>query len=159
MEASTSDQPPVKRRHGFQPGISGSPLGPARALRDRVDQLFALIKSDFGVLSATDTILLRQAALLIARSERVRRLCDIGVSARLSSEARRIIASLERKRDRGSKRSESGPQSWDDYLADDEATELAAGAVEASPGARQGAAPNDEPRRPRRRGKRPSTKG
>ena len=55
---------------------------------------------DFGALSAVDDVLLRQACLLLARSERVHRVRDIDVGVRMSGEARRLLLTLQSKRDR-----------------------------------------------------------
>ena len=47
-------------------------------------------------MSATDTILLKQAALLLGRSERVSSIKQADVGLRMSGEARRLLMSLRR---------------------------------------------------------------
>ena len=76
----------------FPPGTSGNPLG-ARVINERAAELYAIMRGDFGPLVPTDEILLRQAARLLARGERLK---NADASIRMSSEARRIIASLRR---------------------------------------------------------------
>jgi hypothetical protein len=51
---------------------------------------------DFAGMSAVDEVLLKQACMLIARSERVHRARDIDASIRQSGEARRLLATLRR---------------------------------------------------------------
>jgi hypothetical protein len=58
--------------------------------------------ADFASLSAVDEVLLRQACLLLARSERVHRTTDVEAAIRMSSEARRLLQSLKRNRQPGS---------------------------------------------------------
>jgi hypothetical protein len=60
----------------FPKGVSGNPHG-KRAIRQRVEELYATMAVDFGPMSATDVVLLWQACLLLARSERVHRRMDI----------------------------------------------------------------------------------
>jgi hypothetical protein len=113
MEVARADQS-TRKPHRFAPGVSGNPKGKA-AVRERADELFQTMAPDFGTLSATDEVLLRQACLLLARSERVHRVRDIDVGVRMSGEARRLLAGLQRKRDR-SKR-DSGASALQEYLA------------------------------------------
>lgn len=88
-EGSTSAGP-----HRWRSGESGNPLG-SRLLNARADAIFTEVRGDFvDDLSAVDTVLLRQACRLLARGERLR---DPDAAVRLSSEARRILASLRRK--------------------------------------------------------------
>jgi hypothetical protein len=68
----------------FRQGERANPNGSA-APRVRADRLFQLMLADFGELSATDQILLRRAASLLARSERV---LDSDAAVRLTSEGR-----------------------------------------------------------------------
>jgi hypothetical protein len=114
MEVAANEQRRHSRGRPFEPGVSGNPKGKA-ALRERADELFQTMAPDFGMLSATDEVLLRQACLLLARSERVHRVRDIDVGVRMSGEARRLLAGLQRKRDR-SKR-DSGVSALQEYLA------------------------------------------
>jgi hypothetical protein len=80
---------------GFQKGNSGNPHGKAW-IRVRAAELFAEMAVDFGTLGAVETVLLRRAALLLARSERIRSSRDADVSLRMSSEARRTLMTLRR---------------------------------------------------------------
>jgi hypothetical protein len=94
--------------HRWPPGTCGNPLG-SKLLNARADALFGEIRGDFADdLSAVDTVLLRQACRLLARGERLR---DPDAAVRLSSEARRILAALKRKR-----AEQTGP-SLAEYLA------------------------------------------
>jgi hypothetical protein len=97
MEVATPEQQAVKPRRGpgFRKGVSGNPKG-RRALTERAAELYATMAPDFGELSATDRVLLNQAALLLARSERVHRVRDIDVGVRMSGEARRLLQVLRR---------------------------------------------------------------
>jgi hypothetical protein len=103
MEVAASEQRNEKqhrvRGRPFASGVSGNPKGRA-AIRERAAKLYAIMAPDFGELSATDTVLLNQACLLLARSERVHRMRDIDVGVRMSGEARRLLLSLQRKRGR-----------------------------------------------------------
>jgi hypothetical protein len=86
-----------KRGHGpgFPKGTSGNPHGRA-SIRMRAVELFNVMAPDFAGMSAVDEVLLRQACMLIARSERVHRAKDIDASIRQSGEARRLLATLRR---------------------------------------------------------------
>lgn len=90
----TADVEP-KRRHGFQKGISGNPGG-RWPLRIRAAELFDTMVTDFGPLSATDSVLLKQACLLLARSERIHNIKDADIALRMSGEARRLLWGLRR---------------------------------------------------------------
>jgi hypothetical protein len=92
MEVATLEQ----QRAGFAKGTSGNPKGRA-AIRERAAELYAIMAPDFGELSATDQVLLNQACLLLARSERVHRVRDIDVGVRMSGEARRLLQALRRR--------------------------------------------------------------
>jgi hypothetical protein len=108
MEVAVTEQRPKPRRGQGRPfvaGVSGNPKGRA-AIKARAAELFATMAPDFGKLSATDEVLLRQAALLIARSERTYRKQDAEAAIRMSSEARRLLSSL-RRRDRERESAES----------------------------------------------------
>jgi hypothetical protein len=117
LEIAASEQRGEKRHQvrgrPFARGISGNPKGRA-AIRERAAELYATMAPDFGELSATDTVLLNQACLLLARSERVHRVRDIDVGVRMSGEARRLLLSLQRKR--GRERDAERP-SLSEYLA------------------------------------------
>jgi hypothetical protein len=54
------------------------------------------MSADFGEMSAVDTVLLRQACLLLARGERVHSVKDADVGLRMSGEARRLLLTLRR---------------------------------------------------------------
>jgi hypothetical protein len=85
-----------RRRAGgrpWAPGTSGNPLG-ARALTERTAELFDAMATDFGQLSATDSVMLRQACRLLARGERTK---EADAAIRMAGEARRIIESLRRR--------------------------------------------------------------
>jgi hypothetical protein len=114
MEVAATEQQRSKRQRGagFPKGVSGNPLGKA-LVRARADELFGIMSADFGELSAVDEVLLKQACLLLARSERVHRVRDIDVGVRMSGEARRLLQSLQRKRD---KRRGSEQPSLSEYL-------------------------------------------
>ena len=84
-----------RRGPGFLKGISGNPKGKA-ALKARSAELFGIMAPDFAPLSATDEVLLRQACLLLARSERIARVRDIDVGVRMSGEARRLLQALRK---------------------------------------------------------------
>jgi hypothetical protein len=102
METATAiaavSQPPDKPRRGpgFPNGVSGNPRGRA-AIRERAAELYAIMAPDFGEMSAVDTVLLRQACTLLARSERIHRHRDIDVALRMSGEARRLLQALRRR--------------------------------------------------------------
>ena len=116
MEVAASEQRDKPRRGQGRPfvaGMSGNPKG-RRAIRERASELFAIMSPDFDELSATDTVLLNQACLLLARSERVHRVRDIDVGVRMSGEARRLLLTLQRKRDR---RRDAERPSLSEYLA------------------------------------------
>ena len=75
--------------------------------------------AELGPVSPIDQILLKQAALLLARSERVSRIKDADVGIRMAGEARRILAMLKRtalKRD-------SSEVSLADYLREEHQSE------------------------------------
>ena len=98
MEVAATEQPNKPRRRDGRPfpkGFSGNPKGKA-ALRERAAELFGIMAPDFAPLSAVDTVLLNQACLLLARSERVHRVRDIDVGVRMSGEARRLLQVLRK---------------------------------------------------------------
>lgn len=99
MDAAANEQQilhkALRRGRSFPKGFSGNPKGKA-ALKDRAAELFAVMSPDFGPLGAVDTVLLRQACLLLARSERIARVRDIDVGVRMSGEARRLLQVLRR---------------------------------------------------------------
>jgi hypothetical protein len=99
MEVAAIEQQGNERRRvvgrPFPKGVSGNPHG-RRALRERIEKLYATMTGDFGPLSATDEVLLRQACLLLARSERVHRRKDLDSAIRMSGEARRLLESLRK---------------------------------------------------------------
>jgi hypothetical protein len=115
MEVAATEQQRSKRQRGagFPKGVSGNPKGRA-AIRERADDLFGIMSADFAPLSAVDEVLLRQACLLLARSQRVHRLRDVDAGIRLSSEARRILAGLRKS----ATRRESETPSLAAYLAE-----------------------------------------
>jgi hypothetical protein len=123
MEVADTEQ----KRRLFLKGMSGNPKGRA-AISERAQKLFSLMAADFGALSAVDTVLLNQACLLLARSERVHRVRDIDVGLRMSGEARRLLSSLRKP---SARRPESELQ---EYLraTHGEATEAPAGTPEAA---------------------------
>jgi hypothetical protein len=92
---TAAEQKMPKPRHRFAKGTSGNAAGRPNIGR-RATELFEALSSDFGELSATDAILLRQAALLLARAERVSSIKQADVGLRMSGEARRLIATLRR---------------------------------------------------------------
>jgi hypothetical protein len=116
--AAVSRQGDVQRRHGGRPwpkGTSGNPSGSRVNTRAKV--LFDELATDFGGvngLSAVDRTLLLQACRLMARAARAK---DADVVVRLTSEARRILASLQK---RAAPQSSRGP-SLAQYLAAREA--------------------------------------
>lgn len=67
-----------------------------KPIKIRVEELFAEMAPDFGELSGVDTRLLRQACLLLARSETCRNVRDGDVCLRMTGEARRILSALRR---------------------------------------------------------------
>jgi hypothetical protein len=79
----------------FSKGVSGNPDGKA-SVREHAAALFYEMSADFGTLGAVETVLLRRAALLLARSESIRSTRDADVSLRMSSEARRTLMTLRR---------------------------------------------------------------
>lgn len=83
----------TQRGRPFPPGVSGNPQG-GSVINRRADELFAGVAADFGVLSATDEILLRAACRLLARAEKTK---DEDAAVRLSSEGRRGIDALRRR--------------------------------------------------------------
>jgi hypothetical protein len=83
----------ASRPQCYKPGQSGNPLGP-KILTERAAALFDTVVPDFPALSATDTVLLKQACRLLARSERMR---DPDASIRMASEARRTLDGLRRR--------------------------------------------------------------
>jgi hypothetical protein len=91
--------PPAKKGRGpgrpFRKGVAANPRGHA-VINDRAAALFSTIAPDFCELSATDTVLLRRACLLLARLERIHRVRDIDVALRMSGEARRLLQTLRR---------------------------------------------------------------
>jgi hypothetical protein len=98
MEVAANEQLLSKLRRrgdGFPKGFSGNPKGKA-ALKARSAELFGIMAPDFAPLSATDEVLLRQACLLLARSERIARVRDIDVGVRMSGEARRLLQALRK---------------------------------------------------------------
>jgi hypothetical protein len=119
-----------KRGHGdgrpFPKGVSGNPHG-SGSVRVRAAELFSEMAVDFGTLTAVDTVLLRRASLLLARSERIRSARDADVSLRMSSEARRTLMTLRRHHAAASKI--SGSPGLDEYLT--ARAERAAATVEA----------------------------
>ncbi len=74
-------------------GVSGNPSG-SQVLHKRASELFDAMAGDFGTLSAVNAALLRQACLLLARSERVKRIKDADAAIRMSGEARRLLATV-----------------------------------------------------------------
>ena len=92
---TAAEQKTPKPRHRFAKGTSGNPGGRPN-IGARAAELFDALSGDFGELSATDTILLKQAALLLARSERVSSIKQADVGLRMSGEARRLLMSLRR---------------------------------------------------------------
>jgi hypothetical protein len=80
----------------FAPGVSGNPSG-QRRLKDRAEELFQIMVVDIRPLTKTDEMLLKHAALLIARAEKVHHRKNVDASCRMSGEARRLIASLRRR--------------------------------------------------------------
>jgi hypothetical protein len=98
MEVAEAEQAPGRRgRVLFPKGVSGNAKG-RRAIRERAAELYGIMAPDFAELSATDDVLLTQACLLLARSERVHRVRDIDVGLRMSGEARRLLQALRRHR-------------------------------------------------------------
>lgn len=88
--------PRVKGR--FKKGQSGNPLGARlNPVAERARELFETMAGDFAALSAVDRTLLWQACLLLARSERIRRARDADAAIRMSGEARRLLASLQKR--------------------------------------------------------------
>ena len=108
----TARQQRVRGRPFPKNGLGGNPKGRATT-RERAAELYAAMIPDFGQLSATDQVLLNQACLLLARSQCVHRRQDIDAAVRMSSEARRLLLTLQRKRGR---KGDAGP-SLTEYLA------------------------------------------
>jgi hypothetical protein len=95
--AVAEQENPRSRAGRFSPGVSGNPKGAAvDRVADRAGELFQAMSAELGTLSAIDHALLKQACLLLARSERLKRARDADAAVRLSSEARRILASLRK---------------------------------------------------------------
>jgi hypothetical protein len=80
---------------------------------DRADALYQIMVVDIRPLTKTDELLLRHAALLIARAERVHHRKNVDASCRMSGEARRLISSLRRRPEP----SERPARSWSDIAA------------------------------------------
>ena len=93
-----AEQAQKRSRAGrFMPGHSGNPKGGALdRVAERAAELFAAMAPEFGELSAVDRALLQQAALLLSRSERLKRPKDADAAVRMSSEARRLVAALRK---------------------------------------------------------------
>jgi hypothetical protein len=92
--------------------VSGNPAG-QRSLKDRANDLYQVMVVDIRPLTPTDELLLRHAALLMARSERVRSRKSVDACCRMSGEARRLIASLRRR----PAESSPPPRSWSEITA------------------------------------------
>lgn len=147
----------------FPKGRSSNPSGP-RLLRERTETLFQEMLRELGELSPIDAIFVRQACLLLAKSQRASGKQDIDAQIRMSGEARRIIAAVRKSAPKPDEREDhlaaylaaqygnaderfvGGEQTSDDPP---EATETAAQRAEAHP--TMGVAPSDEERRYGRR--------
>jgi hypothetical protein len=95
MEAASSPARRPATGRPFPRGVSGNPAGKG-FVKDRAEALYVVMAADIQPQTATDELLLRHAALLLARAQRIRNRKDIDASCRLSSEARRLIMSLRR---------------------------------------------------------------
>jgi hypothetical protein len=76
-------------------GHSGNRAGRMN-VRARAAELFDELRGDFGELTRTDQVLLRQATMMIARSEALSGVKHADAAIRLSSEGRRLLMSLRR---------------------------------------------------------------
>jgi hypothetical protein len=101
------------RGRPWPPGTSGNPNG-RRSMSKRAAMLFQALAADFGgvdALSAIDRALLEQGCRLLVRAERAK---DADAVVRLSSEARRGLVALRRRRE-SAPRKESTP-TLEEYL-------------------------------------------
>jgi hypothetical protein len=122
MEADATAVANQKPRapHLYGKGVSGNKRGRIN-VRIRAIEVFDSLRPDFGALSATDTLLLKQAAMMIARSESISSVRHADAAIRLSSESRRLLAMLRRH---AAKRNDEG--SLADLLQQDHAEQRAA---------------------------------
>ncbi len=98
MAEPRADSDQVRVRGRWPKGVSGNPRGGAiNRVAERTAELFDTMAGDFAELSAVDRTFLRQACLLLARSERLRRARDADAAIRMSGEARRILTALQRR--------------------------------------------------------------
>ena len=97
MEASAAKVAGVKPATGrpFPKGVAPNPKGRVN-IRARAAELYAALSTDFGKLNQTDTLILKQAAMMIARSESISSVRHADAAIRLSSEGRRLLLMLRR---------------------------------------------------------------
>jgi hypothetical protein len=79
----------------YRPGQSGNKRGRI-SIRARAAELVEMLAPDFGKLGPTDTVLLKQAAMMIARSESISSVRHADAAIRLSSESRPLLSQLRR---------------------------------------------------------------
>lgn len=99
QHTATPEQRRKPRGKPWPAGVSGNPSG-AAGLSMRAAELFDRLAGDFGgaaalSASAIDSEMLRQAARLMARAARTR---DADAAVRLTSEARRLVETLRRRK-------------------------------------------------------------
>jgi hypothetical protein len=79
----------------YPKGVSGNKAGRPN-IRVRADEIFVALSADFGKLNQTDTLILRQASMMISRSESISSVRHADAAIRLSSESRRLLLMLRR---------------------------------------------------------------
>jgi hypothetical protein len=79
----------------YRPGQGGNPRGRIN-IRARAAELVTTLSADFPGLGVTDQIILKQAAMMIARSESISSVRHADAAIRLSSESRRLLLMLRR---------------------------------------------------------------
>jgi hypothetical protein len=87
---------PARKSGRWLPGHSGNLAGPSIA-NPRIAELFNVMLTDFaeGELTGVERLLLRQAAVLLARAEKTK---SPDISVRASSVAQRMLASVRAKK-------------------------------------------------------------
>jgi hypothetical protein len=128
MEAdatAVANQKP-KAPHLYGKGQSGNRRGRVN-IRARSIEIYATLRNDFGELNATDTLILKQAAMMVARSESISSVRHADAAIRLSSESRRLLLMLKRH---APKRDSEATETFTDVAAHAQAESEARRAVE-----------------------------